>query len=612
MGIVNLKTAYDILKTIYGYDEFRGQQETVINTIISGENALVIMPTGAGKSLCYQIPALCRDGVGIVISPLIALMQNQVTALKELGVHAYAMNSSMSYQEIDHVKSLLHARKVDLLYVAPERLVSEDFLELLTKIPVALFAIDEAHCVSQWGHDFRPEYTQLTILMEKFPRVPRIALTATADKATQKDIIKQLKLEKGKHFTAGFDRPNIHYTIISQASPRVQLLKFIREQHANDSGIVYCLSRKSVDEVADWLRDEGFTALPYHAGMESTKRAKNQDRFIKEENIIMVATIAFGMGIDKPNVRFVAHLNIPKNIESYYQETGRAGRDGLPANAWMAYQLKDVVMQRDFIDKSQAPDVQKRIEHQKLNALLGLCETARCRRKILLEYFGDNSEACNYCDTCLHPPETFDGTIIAQKILSCVHRTQERFGVAYLVDVLLGESTDRIKQFRHDKLSTFGIGNDYSRQAWQQFFRQCIALNLLRVNTERFNCLEITEQGRDFLKQKPALALRNYLKSSQKSNSKTTSVKSSRTADKSRPNIKNDSDQLLFEQLRKKRLELAKQCNLPPYVIFHDTTLIELANKKPSSKEAMREISGIGDVKIERYGAAFLEVIQEF
>jgi ATP-dependent DNA helicase RecQ len=594
--------AQHILKTVYGFDQFRGQQETIINTIIAGGNAFVLMPTGAGKSLCYQIPALCKEGVAVVVSPLIALMQNQVTALCELGVRAAALNSSMTYQEIDATKTLLRNGKLDLIYVAPERLVSEDFLTLLTEIKLALFAIDEAHCISQWGHDFRPEYTQLALLAEKFPDVPRIALTATADAPTQKDIIKQLKLQTARQFTAGFDRPNITYTIASTPNARQQLLKFIKEHHLGDSGIVYCLSRNSVDEVAAWLSEEGFTALPYHAGMMASVRAKNQDRFIKEENIIIVATIAFGMGIDKPNVRFVAHLNIPKNIESYYQETGRAGRDGLPADAWMSYQLKDVVMQRDFIDSSQASDAQKRLEHQKLNALLGLCEAARCRRQILLAYFGDQCESCQNCDTCLYPPETFDGTVIAQKALSCAHRTQERFGVQYLISVLLGEEDARIQQMQHDKISTFGIGKEHSRQEWQNYFRQCIAANLLRVNSEAYGCIEITPQGREFLKNKETIALRKYQKP----------IKQKATVKPAKQSVQlvAEYDKTLFEALRQKRLEISKQLDLPPYVIFHDTTLLELASKKPQDIAALHNISGIGAVKAERYGKFFLDVIK--
>ena len=598
-----MPAATEILKSIYGYNQFRGQQEAIINAVIAGEHTLVLMPTGAGKSLCYQLPALCRDGVGVVVSPLIALMQNQVTALTELGVKAAALNSSMNYQELEATKTLLRAGKLDLIYVAPERLVSEDFLKLLTEIKIALFAIDEAHCISQWGHDFRPEYTQISLLAEKFPNIPRIALTATADQATQKDIIKQLRLEQGKHFRASFDRPNIHYSIVTQANPRAQLLKFIKTEHVQDSGIVYCISRKAVEEVAACLSDEGFTALPYHAGMGANLRAQNQDRFLQEENIIMVATIAFGMGIDKSNVRFVAHLNLPKNIESYYQETGRAGRDGLPAHAWLAYQLKDVIMQRDFIVKSAAPESQKRVEQQKLNALLGFCEAAQCRRQILLNYFGDQSVACNNCDTCLQPPETIDGMVIAQKILSCVHRTEQRFGVNYLISVLRGEDDPRIKQFGHDKQSTFGIGANYTRAEWQHFFRQCVAANLLVINSEKFNCVEISVTGREFLKNKSTIALRQY--------QKPISNKRQERAVKQTHSLSSEADKNLFDALRQKRLEIAKEHKIPPYVIFHDATLLELVNKKPSSLEEMKDISGIGASKITRYGQIFLDVIRK-
>ncbi len=415
--------ALEILQKTYGYRSFRGEQAEIIDHVVSGRNAFVLMPTGGGKSLCYQIPALCRPGVGVVISPLIALMQDQVDALLQLGVKAAAINSSMTGAEIGRTKKQLRAGELDLIYVAPERLLMEDFLALLHESPVALFAIDEAHCVSQWGHDFRPHYTQLSALAEQFPGVPRLALTATADQPTRKDIVERLSLTDGRTFVAGFDRPNIHYRILAKESPQQQILRFIRENHPQDSGIVYCLSRKMVEETAAWLEEQGCKALPYHAGMAAEDRSRNQDRFLREDNIIMVATIAFGMGIDKPDVRFVAHLNIPKNIEAYYQETGRAGRDGLPANALLLYGTQDVVLQRNFIDDSGAPDNQKRIEHQKLNALVGLCEAATCRRKIILEYFGDTGEACGNCDTCDAPPITFDGAVAAQKALSCSYRT---------------------------------------------------------------------------------------------------------------------------------------------------------------------------------------------
>ena len=505
-----MESALSVLQRVYGYRSFRGEQAEIVEHVIFGRNAFVLMPTGGGKSLCYQIPALLRDGVGIVISPLIALMQDQVDALKQLGVRAAAINSSMASGEIEKVKRGIRAGEFDLVYVAPERLLMEDFLALLRESKIALFAIDEAHCVSQWGHDFRPHYTQLAVLAEMFPGVPRLALTATADTPTRKDIVERLQLADGRTFVAGFDRPNINYTILLKENPQKQILQFIRESHPRDSGIVYCLSRKMTDEMAEWLVTQGFKALPYHAGMASEDRSRNQDRFLREDNIIMVATIAFGMGIDKPDVRFVAHMNIPKNIEAYYQETGRAGRDGLPANALMLYGMPDAALQRNFIDESDAPETQKRIEHQKLNALLGLCEAASCRRKIVLEYFGDQSEPCGNCDTCLSPPVTFDGTVAAQKALSCSYRTGQRFGVGYLIDVLLGKSDERMVRFGHDKISTFGIGGEYSKSEWQSVFRQLVALHLLTSDGSDFGGLKLTEKGHGFLKQRENLQLRKF------------------------------------------------------------------------------------------------------
>ncbi len=593
----------DILKKIYGYKYFRGQQETIINAVIAGENVFVLMPTGGGKSLCYQIPALCRDGVGIVISPLIALMQDQVDALTQLGVRAAAINSSMAASHIAETKRLIMQGEIDIVYVAPERLLMDDFLALLDESPIALFAIDEAHCVSQWGHDFRPHYTQLSLLAERFPSIPRIALTATADAPTRKDIVERLHLQEGKTFVLGFDRPNIHYSILEKNSPKQQLLSFLRDQgHAEECGIVYCLSRDAVEETAQFLCDQGFEAYPYHAGMPTADRSRNQDIFLRGEKVIMVATIAFGMGIDKPDVRFVVHMNIPKNIEAYYQETGRAGRDSLPSHALMLYSMADAAMQRNFIDGSNAPDLQKRIEHQKLNALLGLCEAACCRRLVLLEYFGDSGQACKNCDTCDTPPETFDGTIAAQKAISCVYRTDQRFGVAYLTDVLLGKTTDRIQQFRHHTVSTFGIGTEFTKNEWQSIFRQLVAQNLLMVDITEHGGLKITAQGREFLKNKHELRLRRYVTKSKKKpegQAKATEITLS------------SHDNTLLIKLKAKRREIALAQNVPPYVIFHDKTLHEMAQSKPQSPDELRTISGVGEVKIERYGAAFLEVIRD-
>jgi ATP-dependent DNA helicase RecQ len=539
------QTPLTVLKNIYGYDHFRGEQAEIIDQVMRNQHAFVLMPTGGGKSLCYQIPALCKPGVGIIVSPLIALMHNQVTALQALGVRAAAINSNQAPKDVYATKQAMRAGEIDLVYVSPERLLMEDFLNLLSECELALFAIDEAHCVSQWGHDFRPEYQELSALAQRFPTVPRIALTATADETTREDIVQHLQLAGGKTFVAGFDRPNIHYIISDASSPKQRLLQFMQEHHEGDSGIVYCLSRKKVDDTAKWLEQQGFNALPYHAGMSAIARAKHQDRFLKQENIIMVATIAFGMGIDKSNVRFVAHLNIPKNIEAYYQETGRAGRDGLPANAWLAYGLSDVAMQRHFIESSDAPELQKRIENQKLNALLGLCETTRCRRQVLLDYFSDTCEPCNNCDTCLTAVKTFDGTVAAQKALSCVHRTGERFGVAYLIDILLGKDSPRLRNFGHDRLSTFGIGNEFNKTHWQSIFRQLVAHNLLGVDVAGHGGLYITAQGRNFLREKDNLLLREVVKAStKKANAK------DKTERKAATTLTEPLDKELFKVLR--------------------------------------------------------------
>jgi ATP-dependent DNA helicase RecQ len=598
------EAALALLQKTYGYPSFRGEQAEIIEHVISGRHAFVLMPTGGGKSLCYQIPALIRPGVGIIISPLIALMQDQVDALKQLGIKAAAINSSMAAADIARVKKGIRANELDLVYVAPERLLMDDFLALLHESSLALFAIDEAHCVSQWGHDFRPHYTQLAALAEQFPDVPRIALTATADHPTRKDIVERLHLAEGRTFIAGFDRPNIHYSIVPKESPQKQLLQFIKQAHPRDSGIVYCLSRKMVDETAAWLCTQGFKALPYHAGMEAEDRSRNQERFLREDNMIMVATIAFGMGIDKPDVRFVAHMTVPKNIEAYYQETGRAGRDGLPANALMLYGMQDAAMQRNFIDESNAPESQKIIEHQKLNALLGLCEAASCRRKIVLEYFGDSSEPCGNCDTCMTPPVTFDGTVAAQKALSCSYRTGQRFGVGYMVDVLLGKSDERIERFGHDKISTFGIGTDIGRSEWQSIFRQLVALHLLTPDGTEYGGLKITPRGLAFLQKKEVLRLRKFT-------GKAKVELAGRSKSKSPLVLDNESDQQLFDALRAARLKLAREQNVAPFVIFHDRTLRELVLQKPQSLFALSNISGVGEKKVERYGEIFLQVIKE-
>ncbi|MBL1147175.1 MAG: DNA helicase RecQ [Pseudomonadota bacterium] len=594
-------SALEILQKTYGFDHFRGAQAEVIDHVTSGGHGFVLMPTGGGKSLCYQIPSLLRQGVGVIISPLIALMQNQVDALQQLGIRAAAINSAISLGNISETKNAILRGELDLVYVAPERLLMDDFMALLAEFPIALFAIDEAHCVSQWGHDFRPHYKQLSVLAEKYPQVPRIALTATADAPTRRDIVECLKLEEGRSFIAGFDRPNIHYSIIEKNNARAQMLRFIKENHSNDSGIVYCLSRKLTEETAAWLCDEGFIALPYHAGMAAEEREKNLERFLQEEQIIMVATIAFGMGIDKPDVRFVAHMTIPKNIEAYYQETGRAGRDGLPSNALMIYGAQDAAMQRNFVETSGASDAQKRIEHQKLNALLGLCEAAGCRRQVILDYFGDSCDPCGNCDTCLNPPETFDGTLVAQKALSAVYRTDQRFGVAYVTDVLRGKEDERILRFGHDQISTYGIGSDLSVSEWQAVFRQLIALNLLKVDAQ-YGGLQLTQTGLDFLKEKKELRLRKADKRRKAKALRKTAAAQIFT---------DEADIVLFNALKAVRTELARTQGVPPYVIFHDKTLQDMVLLKPDTMEHMAMVHGVGASKLEKYGQAFLRVIRQ-
>ena len=590
-----------ILKQTYGYGQFRGQQAEIIDYVNRGGSAFVLMPTGSGKSLCYQIPSLCRDGVGVIISPLIALMQDQITALEQLGISAGAINSGMPYGEVLRVRQKLENNQLDLLYVAPERLVMEEFLEILDQINIALFAIDEAHCVSQWGHDFRPDYTALSLLANRFKEIPRIALTATADQATRKDIVDRLKLAEGKTFIGGFDRPNIHYSILERNNPKKQVYDFIRNHHAGDSGIIYCISRKKVEDMAEWLLGKNINALPYHAGLTPEVRSRNQDRFLREDNIVIVATIAFGMGIDKPDVRYVAHMNIPKSIEAYYQETGRAGRDGLPSNAYMIYGMDDAAMQRNWIENSEAPDIQKRIEHQKLNALLGLCEAAICRRQILLEYFDDTCKPCGNCDTCDTKPETFDGTIPAQMALSAVFRTGQRFGMVYVVDVLMGKEDERIKRFGHDRQSTFGIGDKLNKNEWQNIFRQLVSQNLLMVDVNEHNGIKITEKGFLFLKKKESI---NFRKLTEKQK-----ARKGKTSRKAKVELDNNLDQTLYENLKSARQQMAKKRRVPAYVIFHDKTLIELAKTKPQSFEEMLDISGIGEAKLKKFGQTLLDVI---
>ncbi|MGZ8151613.1 MAG: DNA helicase RecQ [Methylovulum sp.] len=594
----------DILKSVFGYDSFRGQQLQVIEHLVEGRDALVLMPTGAGKSLCYQIPALLRPGVGIVISPLIALMQDQVSALLQLGVKAAFLNSTLSLEQARYIEQQLVNGELDLLYIAPERLTSARTAALFEKIKIALFAIDEAHCVSQWGHDFRVDYLQLSLLHERFPNIPRIALTATADEKTRQEIILRLHLEHAPLFLSGFDRPNIRYRIVHKQNARQQLIDFIRSEHSGDAGIVYCLSRKKVDETALWLQSKGVNALPYHAGMTNDLRQKHQHQFLIQDSLVIVATIAFGMGIDKPNVRFVAHLDLPKSIEAYYQETGRAGRDGLPADAWMVYGLQDVITLRKMLSDSNADEAHKRIEYHKLDAMLALCEEVHCRRQALLHYFGDHLEqACGNCDTCLDPVETWDGTLVAQQALSCIYRTGQRFGVGYLIDVLRGKINERVTNFGHDKQSTFGIGKDLEDQQWSSVFRQLVARRLVAVNFEQFGALQLTDACRPILRGEQSLMLRKDLQTSKKRGSgKHGKVHGSEAVNHSP----------LWDALRAKRKAIADVQDVPAYVIFHDATLMAMLETKPRTLRQMELISGVGVRKLELYGDQFLAVINEF
>ena len=594
-------TALGILKEIFGYPAFRGRQAEIIGEVVSGHDCLVLMPTGGGKSLCYQIPSLLREGTGIVVSPLIALMQDQVAALRELGVRAAFLNSPLSSGEANAVERSLLAGELDLLYVAPERLLTPRCLELFARVRIALFAVDEAHCVSQWGHDFRPEYLQLSVLHERFPEVPRIALTATADPVTREEIVARLDLADARIFVASFDRPNIRYQIVEKANARKQLLDFIRAEHAGDAGIVYCLSRRKVEETAAFLEEHGIRALPYHAGMDAQTRTANQSRFQREDGVVVVATIAFGMGIDKPDVRFVAHLDLPKSLEGYYQETGRAGRDGLPADAWMAYGLADVVQLRRMMAESEADEQFKRVGAAKLDAMLGLCETAGCRRVRLLDYFGEASKPCGNCDTCLNPPEVWDGTTAAQKLLSAIYRTGQRFGAGHVIDVLLGRTTDRVNQYRHGELSTFGVGAELSDQEWRGVARQLVASGLLAVDHDAYGALKLTEASRAVLKGEQPVRLRKQ-------------APKARAAKKKRLVMfdgLSDTESALFERLRTWRAEAARAHGVPAYVIFHDATLREIALACPVSLEALRAISGVGARKIEVYGDAILKLVTD-
>lgn len=595
-----MSKALETLQHYYGYSEFRPQQAEIIDTVGSGRDALVIMPTGGGKSLCYQIPSLLRPGVGLVISPLIALMHDQVTALRAVGISAAYLNSQLSAQESFNVINQLRNGELELLYVAPERLLMPDTLSLLQQIQISLIAIDEAHCVSQWGHDFRPEYMKLHQLAQAFPQVPRIALTATADARTQDEIVENLQLNNPVRFVTGFDRPNIRYHISSGSNAKDRLLSFLDTHHAGDAGIVYCLSRNAVEKTAFWLMEKGRKAIFYHAGMDAADRRNAQDRFLKEDGLIVVATIAFGMGIDKPDVRFVAHLNLPKSVEAYYQETGRAGRDGADANAWLNYDLSDVVKLSQWIEQSQAPDIQKRVERHKLDALLGLCEITSCRRQALLGYFGEqDTQACGNCDNCLEPPETYDGLEVAQKALSCVYRTGQRFGAAHVIDVLRGSGSERIKQFQHEQLAVFGKGDNLDNKQWRGVFRQLTARGFLRADFEAYGALKLTAKSRPLLLGEEGIQLRREVAN--------TGSKKSR---KSAASGLSGANEKLFNLLRDLRKSLAEEHSVPPYVIFHDSTLMEMAQKRPTTLAELSHISGVGDKKLEQYGAEFAAVIE--
>ncbi len=606
MAPMTTHTPTEVLSRVFGYDTFRGDQAQIIDTVVDGGDALVLMPTGGGKSLCYQIPSLVRPGTGIVISPLIALMQDQVDALGALGVRAAFLNSTQSAQERRDVETAYVAGELDLLYLAPERLSAPSTLSLLDRGTIALFAIDEAHCVSSWGHDFRPDYLALAVLGERWPAVPRIALTATATEATRADIVTRLGLGRASTFVSSFDRPNIEYRIVSKDNPRNQLLELLRTEHAGDSGIVYCLSRKSVEETAQFLTRNGIPALAYHAGMDSRTRAEHQSRFLREPGLVITATIAFGMGIDKPDVRFVAHLDLPKSVEGYYQETGRAGRDGNPATAWLAYGLQDVVQQRKMAATSEGDAAHKRRLGQNLDAMLALCETVECRRTQLLAYFGQpGSEACGNCDTCTAPPETWDGTVAAQKFLSAIVRLaqrRQRYGAGHVIDILLGKSNARIESLDHTSLTVFGIGTDLDANQWRGVVRQLLAQRLLTVGDDGYGTLELTEESSTVLRGEREVRLRHEVAAA--------ATRRSRSSQKAKvDDVPLDAaGEALFEQLRAWRGETAREAGLPAYVVFHDATLRQIASTRPTSRDQLAGISGLGAAKLEKYGDALLAI----
>ncbi|WP_432695835.1 DNA helicase RecQ [Marinobacterium sp. YM272] len=600
-----IERAQQILAEVFGYESFRPPQDAVVEALLAGQDSLVIMPTGGGKSLCYQLPSLVREGTGVVISPLIALMQDQVNALSQLGIRAGCLNSSLPLEQLQATEAQLVAGELDMVYIAPERLLQPRSLALFQRARLSLFAIDEAHCVSQWGHDFRPEYMQLNRLRELFPGVPRIALTATADARTRQEIIDRLELTDAARFIRGFDRPNIRYRIGQKDRGREQLLRFLRDEHAQDVGIVYCLSRKRVEDTAAWLSERGFNALPYHAGLSPELRQHHLHRFLTEESIIMVATIAFGMGIDKPNVRFVAHLDLPKSVEAYYQETGRAGRDGEPADAWMVYGLQDVIFLRQMLEGSQADEVHKQVERQKLEAMLGLCEITSCRRQALLAYFGEpEHQPCGNCDTCLEPVPVWDGTEASRKALSAVFRCGQMYGVNYIIDVLLGESSDKSRQRGHEQLSTWGIGKELDRNQWRSVFRQLVARGYLKVEASH-GALQLSESCRGLLRGEETLELRRDLRT------KSAGPKLSGGKSKASQQQLDAEDHALWNALKALRKRLADEQDVPPYVIFHDATLMEMVVYRPLSATQLRRLNGVGERKLNQYGDPFLELIAE-
>ena len=596
-----IEQAKQLLNSTFGYTDFRGQQADVIQNSLDGNDALVLMPTGGGKSLCYQIPGIIRNGMAIVVSPLIALMQDQVAALQQLGIRAAFLNSTLTNEEQYELLTAIRNEQIDILYIAPERLLKPNTLSSFQSIALSLIAIDEAHCVSQWGHDFRSDYLGLAVLGDAFPNVPRIALTATADQRTRNEILERLALKEPAVFVDSFDRPNIRYTVQEKTEGRAQLINFLRD-HRDQSGIIYCMSRNKVDSTAAWLQEQKVNALPYHAGMSKEQRADNQHRFIHESDVVMVATIAFGMGIDKPDVRFVAHLDLPKNIEAYYQETGRAGRDGAPAIAWMVFGLQDVVRISQMLQESSAAEEHKRVQRSKIDSILAWCEITTCRRKALLEYFGETAEPCGNCDVCLNPPKTWNATVEAQKLLSSIYRTGQRFGLGHVVDVLRGKATDKVHQFQHANLSTFGIGQDRSLKQWKSIARQLIAQGFIRVNQERYGALELTEKSRPLLKGEIKLFLREDM----------LSAKPEKKTKKQKYGNVSESDRQLWEALRECRKSLADAQSVPPYHIFHDATLMEMMEYRPKDTSELLTLNGVGAVKLEKFGQDFLAVICQF